>query len=79
MSVCEKRWRLPPCKIQPVPTSSKRYPLLPNVKPVRNTGSVSAITYLRKSQKHCAVAVRERSEKNVGETMKKQDLGTCQG
>jgi len=44
---CEK---LPPCLIKPVPASSKTDRLMARAKPIRNGGSASGITLLRRGK-----------------------------
>ena len=43
---------LPPCQSAPVPAGSKIDPPLPKAESISDVGSVSVITYLRKSKKH---------------------------
>ncbi|KAK4805327.1 LOW QUALITY PROTEIN: hypothetical protein QYF61_018190 [Mycteria americana] len=59
---------LPPCPTKPVPAGSKTDPKLPKAEPISDIDGTSVITYLIKGKKHCAAAVRERSEKNGRET-----------
>jgi len=57
---CEK---LPPCLIKPVPASSKMDRLLAKAKPIRDGGSTSGITYLRRGRKiNCGEMAVEREE-----------------
>jgi len=43
-------------------TSSKMDPLLAKAEPISDGGSASGITYLRRGEKTCTAAARERSE-----------------
>lgn len=47
---------------QPVPASSTTDQPQDRPKPISKAGGSSGITYLRKGQKSCTVAMRERSE-----------------
>jgi len=56
---CEK---LPPCLIDPVPAGSKMDPPLPKAKPISNSGSASALIYVRRGKKNCGGMAVEREE-----------------
>jgi len=51
--------KLPPCLTEPMPAGSKMDPLLPKAKPIRDSGSTSVITSLRRGKTCCGAAVKK--------------------